>query len=66
MDTSTSSAYGLKKIVYEVDSESGVPPDSTQHTTRNTQETVLEMLEILHTKGPFQHTAARTLIPEHA
>lgn len=44
-----------------VDSESGVLPDSTQHTTTNTQETVLEMIEILHTKRPFQQTAARKM-----
>ena len=61
VDRSTSSPYGLKKIAHVVDSESGVPPDSTQHTTTNTQETVLEMIEILHTKRPFQQTAARKM-----
>lgn len=61
VDRSTSSAYGLKKIVHVVDSESGVPPDSTQHTTTSTQETVAEMTEILHTKRPFRRTAGRTL-----
>ena len=61
VDRSTSSAYGLKKIVHVVNSESGVPPDSTRHTTTSTQETVAEMIEILHAKRPFQRTAARTL-----
>ena len=65
VDRSASSAYGLKKIVHVVDSESGVPPDSTRHTTTSTQETVAEMIEILHAKRPFQHTAARILIPKH-
>ena len=61
VDRSTSSAYGLKKIVHVVDRESGVPPDSTQHTSTSTWETVVEMAEILHAKKPFQHTEARTL-----
>ena len=61
VDRSTSSAYGLKEIVHVVDSESGVPPDSTRHTTTSTQETVAEMIEILHAKRSFQHTVGRTL-----
>lgn len=61
IDRSTSAAYGLKKIINVIDKESGVPPDSTQHTHTCTQETVVEMIQILQEKKPFQYQAARSL-----
>lgn len=48
-EKSTIAAYGLN-IIDDIDEESGVPPDSTQYTHTYTQETVIEMIQILHEK----------------
>jgi len=61
IERSTTAAYGLKKIIDVIDEESGVSPDSTQHTHTSTQETVVEMIKILHDKRPFQCQPARSL-----
>ena len=63
VERSTSAACGLKKIVEVIDRESGVPPDSTQHTHTCTQETVTEIIEILKETRPFQHQAGRKSFP---